>query len=134
MTDPEFFDRATRRIERWITAFAVAGAAVAFLWRGWPAAGGFALGAAISWLNYRWMKRLVDSLGGGPSRSRARVAVLFGLRYLILALGVYAILRFLAMSLPALFAGIFVAVAAVLAEIVFELLHARNGTVDHPDF
>lgn len=134
MTDPEFFARATRRIERWVAALALSGAAAALIWGGWRAAGGFALGAAISWLNFRWMKRLVDALGGGPARPRGRVAMLFGLRYLILASGAYVILRFSAMSLPALFAGIFVAVAAVLAEIVFELLYARNGTVDHPDF
>lgn len=127
MTDPEFFALALRRIARFMAALAAGGIAAALAMGGWRAAGGFALGGAVSWLNFRWLKRAVDALGataaGGPKK---RAAILFGLRYLILGLGAYVILRFSALSLPALFGGIFLAVAAVLVEILFELMYARE--------
>jgi hypothetical protein len=52
------------------------------------------------------------------------VAVVFGLRYLILAAGAYAIVKYSELSLAAALAGLFVAVAAVLVEILFELVYA----------
>jgi hypothetical protein len=57
---------------------------------------------------------------------RPRAAVFLGARYALLALVAYVILRFSVLNLPALLGGIFVAVAAVILEIIFELLYARN--------
>ena len=127
MTDPDFFAGAVTRIYRWMAVAAAAGTVAALVLAGWPGAGGFLLGAAISWLNFHWLKRLVNSLGAaaeGPPRSRA--AVFLGLRYALLALVAYVILKFSVLSLPALLGGIFVAVAAVILEIIFELMYARN--------
>lgn len=127
MTHPDFFAGAITRIERWMAATAVAGTAAAVFLGGWRAAGGFLLGAVLSWLNFHWLKRLVDSLGaasGNPPKARA--AVFLGLRYALLALIAYAILKLSALSLPALLAGFFVAVAAVIFEIIFELAYARD--------
>jgi hypothetical protein len=127
MTHPDFFAGAIARIYRWMALAAAAGAVAALVLAGWPGAVGFLLGAAISWLNFRWLKRLVDSLGAGPGAPpRARAAVFLGLRYALLALVAYVILRFSVLNLPALLGGIFVAVAAVILEIIFELLYARN--------
>ena len=53
------------------------------------------------------------------------------MRYILLGGGAYVILKYSAISLPAALAGLFVSVAAVIAEILFELAYARNGTVDH---
>ena len=105
-----------------------AGAAPPPALAGLPGAIGFLLGAGASYLNFRWLKRLVDSLGatavsGRPPR--ARVAVFLGLRYLLLGAGAYVILKSSAVSLPAALAGLFVSVAAVVLEIVFELVYAR---------
>lgn len=129
MTHPDFFAGAVRRIHLWMAITAVAGTAAGLVLGGWPGAGGFLLGAAISWLNFRWLKRLTDSLGAATasgSPPRARAAVFLGLRYALLALVAYVILRFSVLSLTALLGGIFVSVAAVILEIVFELLYARN--------
>ena len=53
------------------------------------------------------------------------------MRYVLLGGGAYVILKYSAISLPAALAGLFVSVAAVIVEILFELAYARNGTVDH---
>ena len=58
--------------------------------------------------------------------SRKRVAILAGLRYLILGGAAYVIVRFTPISLPAALAGLFVAAGAVIVEILFELVYART--------
>lgn len=127
MTHADFFAGAVARIYRWMALAAAVGTAAALALGGWPGAGGFLLGAAISAVNFHWLKRLVDALGAGTGKApRARAAVFLGLRYGILALVAYVILRFSVLSLPALLGGIFVAPAAVILEIIFELLYARN--------
>jgi hypothetical protein len=125
--DQPFFDAALRRIMRWAIALAAAGCLLSLVLRGWTWAAGFLLGAAASWLNFRWLKKVVDALGGAAqARPRAGFAVLIGVRYLLLAAGAYAILNLTALSLPAALTGLFVPVAAVILEIMFELVYARN--------
>jgi hypothetical protein len=131
MAEPEIaepqFARAVGRI-MWMTlALGGIGTVAALIAWGWSGGGGFLAGAAASYLNFRWLKRLVDALGraseGEPPR--ARVAVFLGLRYALLAAGAYAILKSSILSLPAALAGLFVSVAAVILEILFELVYAR---------
>jgi len=97
--------------------------------RGWRWGLAFLLGAGASYINFRWIHRLVNSLGDAAAKRkppRARVAVLLGLRYLLLGAGAYAILRFSTLSLAAVLLGLFVSVAAVILEILFELIYART--------
>jgi hypothetical protein len=116
--------RALTRIRKLIAALGLGGTAAAFVWRGWPAGGGFALGAAISWLNFRWLHQIVDALAGKGVRKR--LAAIAGLRYLLLGGLAYVILRFSKISRPAALSGLFVTAAAVIVEIIFELRNARN--------
>ena len=126
-TDEAYFATAVARIGRWMAVLAAAGTLGLLVWRGWPWAGGFLLGAAASYLNFRWLKQVVEALGGaGGKPPRARVAVVLGLRYLLLGAAGYVILNFSALSLAAALAGLFVAVAAVILEILFELVYARK--------
>ncbi len=123
--DQAHYDRAARRIGHWLLGFSVGGAVAAWIYGGWQWGLGFLVGAGASALNFRWLKQVAESLGsGGKRRPRARTAILMGLRYLLLATGAYVILRFSALSLPAALAGLFVAVAAVIFEILFELIYA----------
>lgn len=122
--DERFFNSALRRILGFIAALSVAGTAIVSAAGGWQSGAGFAIGAAASWLNFRWLKQLVDALGGG--RPRRRLAQLLGARYGILGLGAYAILSYTEISLSAALIGLFVPVAAVLMEILFELVYARE--------
>jgi len=53
---------------------------VALAWRGWSVGAGFALGSAISWINFRWLKHAVDSLSGKRAqRAPAAAGVAGGL-------------------------------------------------------
>jgi hypothetical protein len=129
--DPLSFERAATRIGRIMAVVAVLGACGAFLLGGWKTGAGFLLGALISWLNYHWLHKLVESLGGG-ARPRYR-SVILGFRYLILGGGAYVILRVSPISLKAVLAGLFVLTAAVFVEVVFEIIYAGKRTVDHRD-
>jgi hypothetical protein len=123
-TDEQFLDRAVGRIWKAMFLFAAAGAIAAFLWRGLAWGAGFALGSVVSWLNFRWLKQLVYTLGS--DRARPRMAVKLGLRYVLLGSGAYVILKYSLVSQPAALAGLFVSVAAVIVELLFELVYARN--------
>jgi hypothetical protein len=120
--DPE---RALARIFRVTLALTAAGAAAYFALGGWRSGLGFLLGAAIALANFRWLKRTVYALGevAGGKPPRARVAVFLGLRYLLLGLTAYAILRFSEISLTACLVGLFAPTAAVILEILIELIY-----------
>jgi len=126
--DPEqtLFEAALRRIARGTVALAAAGCLVCLILRGWRWAAAYLLGAAASYLNFRWLKRVVDALGGAlTARPSPKFAILIGLRYLLLGAGAYVIVNFTALSLPAALIGLFVPVAAVIQEIIFELIYGR---------
>jgi hypothetical protein len=127
--DQAWMDRAVGRIWKLIWAIGAGGAVALLAWRGWAWGAGWLIGAAVSALNFRWLKQLVDAIGGEAAKPRK--AVFLGMRYLLLGGGAYVILRFSAISLPAALSGLFVSVAAVIIEILFELAYARNGTVDY---
>ena len=133
-TDPAtehelWMDRAVARIWKLIWAIGAGGAFALVAWRGWWWGAGWLIGTAVSALNFRWLKQLVDGIGGAAAKPRK--AVFLGMRYVLLGGGAYVILRFSAISLPAALSGLFVSVAAVILEILLELAYARNGTVDH---
>jgi hypothetical protein len=129
MSDERHLARAVDRIWKGIALLGAGGTLALLAWRGWKWSLGFALGSAVSALNFHWLKRIATSLG--DSRAKPRVAVLLGLRYLLLGGCSYVILKYSEISLAALFWGLFVAVAAVILEIVFELVYAQDRTLDH---
>src|SRR5437868_1152193 len=104
--DQSFTGRAVTRIEFLIVFLAIAGTAAAAIHGGGRWALGFLLGAAASWISFRWTKKVVNALGGPAGvPPRKRFAVLLGLRYLLLAAGGYVILNFSALSLAAALFG-----------------------------
>jgi hypothetical protein len=127
--DPEqaFTETALRRITRGMAALAAAGCLACLILRGWKWGLAYLLGAAASCVNFRWLKSVVYSLGAAPDRRVSpRFAILMGLRYALLAAGAYVIVNFTSLSLPAALAGLLVPAAAVILEIVFELIYARS--------
>ncbi len=124
--DP-LFESAMCRIMRGTVALAAAGCLVCLVLRGWRWALAYLLGAAASYLNFRWLKRVVDALGAVLSaRPSPKFAILIGLRYVLLGAGAYVIVNFTSLSLPAALIGLFVPVAAVIVEIVFQLIYAAS--------
>jgi hypothetical protein len=127
--DPDhvFYGRALARIQILMVFLSGAGTTAAGFHGGWRWAAGYLVGAVASYANFRWLKQIVSALSDA-SASRppsTRVAVIFGLRYLLLGIGAYAILNFSTLSLAAAFFGLFVSVAAVILEILYELIYAR---------
>lgn len=124
-SDEQFVDRALRRMYGWMAACAVLVALVLLIWEGAWHAGGFAIGAALSILNFHWLKSAVDGLaahvgGQKPVRARRLVAKWL-LRYALIVAAGYAILKSSVVSLSAFLGGLLVFVAGVLAEMIYEL-------------
>src|ERR1039458_1205037 len=127
--DELWMARAVARIWKLVWVIGAGGAVALVAWRGWPWGAGWVIGTAVSALNFRWLKQLVDAIGGEAAKPRK--AVFLGMRYMLLGGGAYVILKFSAINMPAALSGLFVSVAAVIVEILLELAYARNGTVDH---
>jgi ATP synthase I chain len=104
---------------------ALAGTVAAWVVRGWPSGLGFLAGALASLANFRWLHQLTASLGPASRRPRKRMVFFLMFRYVLLGLCGYVIVRFFGFSLAAALIGLFVPAAAVIVEIVYELIDAR---------
>ena len=121
--EAEAYRRVFRRVSRIIFLLAVAGALAAAAWRGWRAGLLFLLGAAASYFSFFSLRRMMESLGPGARPARSRIFVFFAFRFLLLALGAYVIVKFFGLNAIAALAGLFVPVAAITFEIIFEFIH-----------
>ncbi len=122
-SDSGFYDRALRRIYTLILSLGFAGALVIVGIKGWQWGLGFLLGAAISLVNFRWLHQLVSALGPDRPRPKKRLVMFLALRYLVLGMGGYVIVKGFGLDLTAGLFGLLVPVAAVLVEILFELTY-----------
>jgi hypothetical protein len=121
-TDEAHFDRAIGRIRAVMLWLGLGGTATALFVYSWRHALGFLAGALASLANFRWLHQLAVSLGEG---GRRRVFWFLILRYALLGAAGYVIVKIFGLNLGAALAGLFVAVAAVIVEIIYELLYAR---------
>jgi ATP synthase I chain len=130
---------AEHRIEWMTLAFGLAGATFVLLRWGWRPGTGVALGAALAWLNFRWLKQGVTALvklstaQAGSEHARVPVSVyakFFG-RFALLLVVVYVILSHSLLPVAAVFGGLFAVVAAVMIELMWELVRGRRGTETH---
>ncbi len=126
MTDADAarIEKAFGRIRAGTVVLAAVGTVLIFWLKGWPWGGGFLAGAIGSILNFRWLEQIAASLGPGARRPERRFAVFFGLRYILLGAGGYVIVKVFGLSGLALLAGLLVSAAAVLLEMIYELIHA----------
>jgi small-conductance mechanosensitive channel len=128
-----FYAGATARITRSMPLLAAAGTALTF-WRvGGAFAAGFLIGCAIAYVNFYWLKRVVNALAervtrSGQSESGRAAFTRFLLRYALIALAAYVILRVSTQSLYGMLAGLFLPVAAIACEAAYEVYVAlRRG-------
>lgn len=131
--DDAFYAAAERRIEYLTVAIGIiASVAVAIHW-GVKFGAGLAAGAALSWINYRWMKQGVNALAklstaqAGAEKARVPPSVYFKFigRYALLIVVAYVILRGFSLPAASVLAGFFVVVAAVIVELIGQLF--RGG-------
>ena len=131
-TSEDFYSRALERIQRVIIIIGVAALITVSAIFGWRIGLGLALGGAISYINFHWLKKVVAGLAdltissGTPASSRG-VVHRFLLRYFLMALVAFVILTVSRESLYGLFAGLFLPVAAILCEAVYETYKAFGG-------
>jgi len=117
----EFYEGALRRIRLFAAAVGVTGAIALLLAQGFRPAAGFLLGAALSILNFRGLSMLANVLGGS-AKPGALAAVLVALRYLLIGCAVYVIVKILGVTPAAVVWGLLAAFAAVILEILYELI------------
>ena len=127
------FTDSLLRIERLIPIVALVAGAVLAVRGSTPAAVGFLLGAAIAYVNFRWLKSTVSALSsavteGGEHAPRPSVVLRFLTRFVLIALAAYVIFVGYPVSFHGFLGGLFVPVLAIFVEagyVVFE--SARRG-------
>jgi len=130
--DDDFYSRALERIQRTMIVIGVAALFTAWAYFGWRIGLGVALGAIVAYLNFHWLKKVVAGIAdltiqsGSPASSRG-VVHRFLLRYFLMALVAFGILTVSRESLYGLFAGLFLPVAAILCEAVYEAYKVVSG-------
>ena len=117
----DFYEQALRRVRRFAILVGLTGTAAILLAYGLRTATGFMFGAALSILNFRGLSMLVNVVGGA-AKPGALAAVLIALRYLLIGCAIYVIVRFLGVTPAAVVWGLLAAFAAVILEILYELI------------
>ena len=107
-------------------ALSVAGVAAAYYYYGRAGAVGYAVGAAISILNFRSFEKIVAMTGvvEGDAPPKRKSALFLGVRYFVFAAGAYGLIKVFEANFLAALAGFFVCVVAVIIEILYELIYA----------
>jgi len=132
-TESSFGASSLRRIEYWTAGFAIAGALFAAARWDWLQSVGVLAGAAIAWLNYRWLKQGVGSLAALATAQAGAEKVhipkstyvkFFG-RFVLLVVVLYALLSRPGWPGAAVLCGLFAVVAGVVAEMIYHLLASR---------
>jgi hypothetical protein len=124
MTD--LYERAIARLPKWILVLGLLGTPVAGRYGAWPAAGGFLVGAAAGYFNFRLIERAVNKIARlastQPVRARRAGGPLMFLQFAALIAGAVVILRYTGFNTVAALCGFLVCPAAVVLEILYELL------------
>ena len=108
------------RIRRLTIIIGLIGAAVVLLWRGPRDAAGFLAGAAFSLVSLRSWIKLSEAVGSGSAPSARSHGLFLALRYVLLAVGLYAIVNVLGITPVAIIVGLLVSFAAVIVGLVYE--------------
>lgn len=128
-----FYARAEHRIPRFMGAAFLLAAAILWPWRGAEVVLGFALGSAVAAVNLLWLKQITTTFverlsGAGNGASSSGVVFRFLMRYALIALIAYGMLKNSAVSINGFLAGLFLPVVALACEAVYELYVAlRRG-------
>ena len=128
MTTDIDYQRSTRRLFRIAVAIAGAGTLVAGLSRGLPGAVGFALGGGASLVSLSLWQRVAMRLSPAQEARKSGPSKLFLVgRFLALFAIAYVIVKTLEVNVMAALSGLFVSAAAVVAEVLFELITFRHS-------
>ncbi len=95
---------------------------------------GLAIGAALAWLNFCWLRRGLDALvvastaQAGKEKPSVPLLSYFAMlfRYGLIALAVYVIFEYLRVPLVSMVVGLCALGAATIAASVYEILHPAD--------
>jgi ATP synthase I chain len=95
---------------------------------------GLGIGAALAWLNFRWLRRGLDTLvlastaQTGKEKPVVPFLSYFGMlfRYGLIALAVYVIFEYLRVPLVSMIVGLCALGAATVVASVYEILHPAD--------
>jgi hypothetical protein len=121
-----FYSGAMDRIRRFMAVIGAIATIVVWVVLGWKIGAGLLLGCVIAWLNFYWLKQAVGALADRVTSTGRRqsggVVARFLLRYALIALAAYGIFTVSRDSLYGLLGGLFLTVAAILCEAVYEVV------------
>lgn len=117
---------ALDRIRRVMAVLGIALSVAAWPLFGWRIALGFACGCAVAYLNFHWLKRVINALAEritqtGKRQSGRGIVLRFLLRYVLMGVAAYVIFGVSPASLYGLLAGLSLPVAAIACEAAYEL-------------
>jgi hypothetical protein len=123
---PFDFDKGIARVPPLIGILSLVGTGVAGRMGGFLYAGSFLVGATAAYVNFRLIERFVDRLGqlalaGSSNLPKVRGVRLF-IQFILFVLGAFVILRLSGFNVIAALCGFLVCPAAVILEILYELL------------
>jgi len=128
-----FLDRALARIRKFLLVLSGIGVLVCLVFFRWPVTAGFVVGAAISYLNQRWLERAIEALGERITNQQSHErggAIVFRalLRYVLIAGGAYVIFNVSLAGLYGFLGGVCLPFAAVACEVAVEIfVSLRRG-------
>jgi len=133
-TEDSEYAAIEQRIERFLIALGAAMALTAGIGWGVRAAEAAAIGTALCWLNFRWLRqgagaliRLGQAQADAPkARVPTTVHAKFVGRLLLLLLLAYAILAWLHLPAIAFLCGLVAVVPAILVELGYEIAHGHH--------
>jgi hypothetical protein len=127
LTSENDYSLVIGRVVRLMAVLGVLGAVVSWSLAGTRGLLGFLGGALLSSLSFWLLHRLVRDLSKGAEGGRVGgpSVLLHAFRFLILAGVAYGILKTYEVSIPAMGAGLLVAVASITLEALYELFYAR---------
>jgi hypothetical protein len=125
-------ERVVRRVSWLIPIFGLAAGAAAGLLRYWDWAEGLWLGSALASLNFHWLKRGIWAFTAGAAtensaeqrRTSGATYLAAAFRYILIGLALYAIFRFLHVSLLSLAVGLCAFAAAIITATVWEIVQS----------
>lgn len=122
---PRLIDGAEVRLRRWMVLFGVLGTAVLVVARGPSMAAGFALGAGLAVLGFRWLERgMAAALDASRTEVPKSVGIKLMLRFPALIAAVFVFYETHWLPVAGVVLGLFVPMMGTIAESVVFLARA----------
>jgi ATP synthase I chain len=117
------YEQIIRRITRIIFALALLGGSVLAGVKGFRIGISFLIGCAVSYLSFWGWQQVAAALGPTPKK---RSSWGFTIRVMLLAALACVIIKFLGLDVASAVIGLLVSAAAVILELIYELIYART--------